>query len=110
MIIKLTKTELLTIICAHFSIGANAPVTITDWELTGPGKELADKLRAVLANIDYKVTQKIAAIKALREITSVLGFGMGLADAKYAVENWDKFITHVEKTGVIPKDLYYNPI
>jgi ribosomal protein L7/L12 len=43
---------------------------------------------------------KIPAIKFLRE---VVADNMGLAEAKWAVENWEKWITFVRTKGRAPK-------
>jgi hypothetical protein len=48
--------------------------------------------------------QKIPAIKALREINK----GMSLFEAKYAIENWDKWIRFVAMEGRLPKIVLNN--
>ena len=42
---------------------------------------------------------KISAIKTLREVISESGVSCGLAHAKYAVEDWARFIEFVTKHG-----------
>jgi ribosomal protein L7/L12 len=56
----------------------------------------------------FSAEQKIPAIKALRTVTT--GVGMwggaamyGLAEAKWAVENWPRFIKEFTRLGHVPK-------
>lgn len=55
-------------------------------------------LKEAVKGLDYSVTQKIAAIKAVRAAT-----GLGLADSKWAIENWDRFIAFVKAAGRLPE-------
>ncbi len=52
---------------------------------------------------DYERSQKIMAIKRLRELT-----GIGLAEAKYAIERPTVAIEHYLKTGKI-LNTYFDP-
>lgn len=50
---------------------------------------------------------KIPRIKALREVARGIrgqDYVMGLADGKYAIENWDRFIAFIRLHGQLPSD------
>jgi hypothetical protein len=52
---------------------------------------------------------KIAVIKAIREVVG--GFSLGLGDAKWACENWPAFINFVERNGRLPEPGFsYQPM
>ena len=101
--ITLTKPELLTILSSHYGF------TVVDASIvTEPA--LAKVIREVVEQFDYRSSQKIAAIKALRQASvdhkwSPLGI-MGLADAKWAIEHFSDFIACVEKNDRLPADGY----
>lgn len=63
-----------------------------------PGLELATTFRQVMGNLDYKHSEKIAAIKAIRSATDAFG----LAEALTVVENFDKFLVWVEEHNELP--------
>lgn len=100
MKITLTKTELLAILNQKFG------PEITDVAISnppGPAKETPFFRRIInqmAMELQYPVTitvvcpadKKIAAIKALRGFVP----GMGLAEAKWAIENWNRWITFVK--------------
>jgi len=67
-------------------------------EVVKPGVALADTYRKALEYLDYKRSQKIAAIKAVRTI----GF-FGLAEALTIVEHFDKFLAFVEEHNLLPR-------
>jgi hypothetical protein len=61
-------------------------------------------LKRAVEGLRYNSDQKIMAIKALRQaVADDKGF-MGLADAKYAVENWASFLAFVEQNGRLPQN------
>ena len=84
-------------------------LTITDFCVCNP---FAEKFRAAIKGLNYLDNQKIEAIKKLREVAGDKkqnGFNVSklrLADAKWAVENWEKWIAFVELNGRLPKDDY----
>lgn len=101
--ITLTKPELLTILSSHYGF------TVVDATIaTEP--TLAKAIREVVEQFDYRSTQKIAAIKALRQLSvdrKLCDVGiMGLADAKWAIEHFDEFIAFVEKNDRLPAESY----
>ena len=57
----------------------------------------------------YQTTQKIAAIKALRQLAvdnKWVEVTIGLGDAKWAVENFNEFIAFIEQNHRLPKPGY----
>jgi hypothetical protein len=100
MKLTLTKDELLVILAHKFGS------EITDVSVINPPrppKELPLFRRLInqlAMELQYPVTitvvcpadKKIAAIKALRGFVP----GMGLAEAKWAIENWNRWITFVK--------------
>lgn len=110
MKISVTKTELLQILSVHF----NMPVT--DLVISKGHMRIVDhfidKMTAEVGvrptEHGFPPTQKINAIKALRVVTT--GPGMhggasmyGLAEAKWAIENWARFIKEFSRLGRVPK-------
>lgn len=74
--------------------------------LQDPPKLVDILLSKVGTSIPYD--QKIAKIKALRTVSEDCKFGtMGLANAKYAIENWDRFIEFVKLHERFPSDGYW---
>jgi hypothetical protein len=69
----------------------------------------ADLIEQEMAKYNYTGTQKIMAIKALRQLSSDQkwsGNTMLLADAKWAVENYPRFIAFVREHDRLPLDDY----
>ena len=100
--VSLTKTELLDILSSHFGH------TVEDAEIeTLPS--IARIIRDAVTQFAYQTTQKIAAIKALRQLAvdnKWVEVTIGLGDAKWAVENFNAFIDFVEKNHRLPKPGY----
>lgn len=72
---------------------------------TIPAGVTAATLRKTIEGVNL-ITQKIKAIKAIRELVD-----LGLADAKWAVENWAAFIAFVEKNDRVPEPGFsYQPM
>lgn len=89
--------------------------TVTDFCVSNPvkrSKAFAEKFRAAIKGLNYLAHEKIPAIKKLREIAGdrkeegYYTCKLKLADAKWAVENWEKWIAFVELNGRLPKDDY----
>ena len=89
--------------------------TVTDFCVCNPvgrSKAFANKFRVAIKELNYLGNQKIEAIKKLREIAGNRKEGLTytckirLDDAKWAVENWEKWIAFVELNGRLPKDEY----
>jgi ribosomal protein L7/L12 len=100
--ISLTKPELLVILSSHYGF------TVVDATITTE-PTLAKAIREVVEQFDYRSTQKIAAIKALRTFACEKNLcSLGLADAKWAIENFATFIAFVEKNDRLPADYYSN--
>ena len=112
MKLSLGKLELLQILSDHFGVKVE-DVTI----VKNGGKTLADRITRELTKkigcdpgivCTQNVSQKIPAIKMLRDImgtTNSPGLspnGMGLADAKWAIENWAEWIAFVAKYNRVP--------
>lgn len=74
------------------------------------GKETVELLKNSIGKLNYQGNQKIMAIKALRELSVAerwySHFGsvtpMRLADAKYAVENFDAFCGFIVLNNRLP--------
>jgi ribosomal protein L7/L12 len=101
MKITVTKSELLRILSAHF----NQEITeCTICKSTGPCKIevlLAKELGLPhITQSNISGANKIPAIKALR---TVVADNLGLAEAKWAVENWEKWIGFVRSKDRVPK-------
>lgn len=100
MKITVTKLELLSILSSHF----NREITeCTISKNTGPCKielRFAKELKlSEITQSSISGANKILAIKALRTVNP----GMGLAEAKWAVENWEKWIGFVRTKGRAPR-------
>ena len=103
MKVTLTKPELLNIIAKYLR------VKVEDFELVAeptPLPEIVPTLREAVESVSYRGTAKIQAIKNLRMVASQFmpnkGEQFGLADAKWAVENWEKFIAFVVENNRLP--------
>lgn len=78
-----------------------------------PGLALANKLKSSIAGLSYLGSGKIQAIKNLRIESGIRAgndnavypyYNLSLAKAKQAVENWNKFLTFVEKYNRVPEE------
>lgn len=98
MKIQITKPQLLEILSRNFN------ATVED--VTIVGSDMSKIIRAEISTFDYNGSQKIAALKHLRQLTIdhnwLDGDNMGLADAKWAVENFSAFIAFVQKNDRLP--------
>ena len=98
MKINVTLEEVKTLIAAKHNLGVDDSIHI---ELPITPVEPASKYIAALVSASKQfdlMQNKIAAIKFVRgEVT-----GLGLGDAKYAIENLDACILRCAKTGEIP--------
>ena len=101
MKVILTKTELETVMTRIMGIPVEE-VIIEDAEK--PTKNLVEILTNAVEKFRFTSDQKILAIKSLREAAQSTGRFLGLADAKYAVDNWGEFIAFVRKYETIPSD------
>ena len=97
-----TKAELLEVLSSHFGH------TVIDVEIeTKP--TMAKIIRDAVTKFAYQAGEKIAAIKALRQLVSENNWVsdvLGLGDAKWAIENFNEFITFVEKNERLPEPGY----
>ncbi len=104
--LSITKEELLNILTNNLDPGViteclqkhfNCPELVWDW-----ANNWASKLESIETLFpDMAYSQKISAIKELRTRT-----GIGLADAKYAVENWNKWFGFVKANDRLPEPGY----
>lgn len=98
MKIQIGKVQLLEILSRNFN------TTVED--VTIVGSDMANIIQAEISTFEYNGSQKIAAIKHLRQLTidhNWLGGGnMGLGDAKWAVENFSRFMAFVQKNDRLP--------
>jgi len=102
MKLTLTKAELLPILTGHFKM----PVTDITIETTPAVPTAAELITNAIKGLRYTSDQKIMAIKALRQVTAdhttTFSYVLGLADAKWAMENFNRFITFVTGAGRLP--------
>lgn len=107
MKIAVTKPELLQILSAHFN------QDVTECTITKPIAILAKRIEAALCTkLGLKrVTQtalsgssKIPAIKIIREVIANNNNNNypGLAETKWAVENWERWIEFVRQNDRLP--------
>lgn|ERR1035437_814865 len=98
MKIQITKPQLLEILSRNFN------TTVED--VTIVGSDMANIIQAEISSFDYNGSQKIPALKHLRQLTIdhdwLAGDNMGLADAKWAVENFSAFMAFVQKNDRLP--------
>ena len=98
MNIEISNTQLLTILSDYFGTQVDR-VDLID------GRLMAEQIRSAIKHLRFAGDQKILAIKTLRELVSTkkwTSFGMGLGDAKWAVEHLDQFLRFVETNNRIP--------
>jgi len=88
--VTLTEQEVKTLIAKQLNL------VVADFTLVQVNS-IAEGLDKI-ANF-VKTLQKIAAIKCLREYVAAEGGYMGLADAKYAVEDFTNYRIACEKDG-----------
>ena len=101
MKITLSKPELLKIVST--ALGQDVTdLTITHGDRTKAQRVISAMSRKFGADTMQHITtnalQKIPAIKYLREVIP----GLGLADAKHAIENWGVWIAFVKQYGRVP--------
>lgn len=108
MKIQISKTELLEIMSKHFNMAVSEVVISKSPTLHLKIRENLGKALRHEVTLTEKCLNngphKIPAIKALRELNP----GMGLADAKFAIENWDKWIGFIQEKGRIPTIAWSN--
>ena len=100
MKLNLSRKELLVILSSRFGF------EVTDYTITKDNRWLENvtvRMERVGA-FPIRADNKIAAIKALR--TEVAN--MGLAEAKWAVENWSVWSAAAKKFNAAPKMVYKN--
>ena len=96
--ISISQTELLDTLSRAYGFKVDEVLITTE-----KTESLADKLSVIIKEFpDYRATQKIAAIKRLLELKRDSSEYMPLANAKWAVENWEKFINFVRKENRLP--------
>ena len=104
MKIEITKQDLLRFLSKRMGMEVTDVVVVS-------GVRMADMIRKAIGGLDYKFSQKIMAIKALRQLATDekwVEVTIGLADAKWAVENFNDFIAFVEKNDRLPEPYYSN--
>lgn len=100
--LTLTKEELIK----HLNYGNE--LKIEDIEVTGlvfaPRPLLLYNIVKIVPEIfpGYELDQKIAAIKLLRSLIFAMELTIGIAHAKFAVENWSRWVGYVSKYNTIP--------
>jgi hypothetical protein len=102
MKIEITKQALLKFLSEHMGTEVTELVVVS-------GVTMADMIREAIGGLDYKFSQKIMAIKALRQLAvdeKWVEVTIGLGDAKWAVENFNEFIAFIEKNNRLPKPGY----
>lgn len=108
MKITLTLAEITTLVCNRFQLPPDTEVEIKRPVPRSKNKEIAQRIidgmidsftrQSLLYFGQIPPENKIAAIKALRTVVP----GLGIADAKKAVEDWERFIAYVLTNGLPP--------
>jgi hypothetical protein len=102
MKIEITKADLLKFLSKRMGMEVTDVVVVS-------GVTMADMIRKAIGGLNYKFSQKIMAIKALRQLAideKWVEVTIGLADAKWAVENFNEFIAFIEKNNRLPSQGY----
>lgn len=99
MKLTLSLAEIKTIVAAHYRISGNFDLEISGQ--TSLAGTLFDRIRNEIG-LFVSVQNKISAIKGLREIARSFGLKIGLAEAKWSVENWTDFLTFVQRENRFP--------
>jgi len=110
MKIAVNKSELLSIMTKHFGIDITEVTITKGFTYHVSIMEIMSKILGLTVSSSrmFSPEMKISAIKALREAVP----GTELAEAKWAIENWNTWISFVAKTGRIPKiegDMWNSP-
>lgn len=99
MKIEITHAELCAILSRTLNCTVES-VNVID------GKDLAQKCIDAVTKLNYKGNEKISAVKALRAVFPCNEPNristLGLAEAKWAVENWEKWIEFVKQNNRAP--------
>lgn len=109
MKIKLTQTDLARILTAYFRYPVTEVVVLDKSHLASRiMATMGVKLERNVTPLSTFISDKILAIKSLREtIHEILkqpeGEYYGLAQSKFAIENWYNWIVGVSNTGEIPE-------
>ena len=98
MKIQISLSEVTAILIRKYELPENTVVEIVE---SYPDLPLSvTSVFNAVESLRYFDNEKIAAIKAFRQkYVDVTGGGVGLADSKYVVENWDLFKSIVRKYG-----------
>lgn len=114
--VSLSQSELLSILSAHYGGIKIDEVCIQD---DAPAPKVEPKAR-IYSHEDYGHFQvlgvayrnmpnkKIEWIKSLRAVLKEFGFNYGLGYSKFAVENWDNFLSYLYYNKRAPKEIYSN--
>lgn len=96
MKLKLSLAEAKILVLRALNLPADTEIVFSRKALPDPR---VAKLIAEIEALDYVASDKIAAIKRFREVVS----GLGLAEAKWSVENWAKVKAWMKENGRLPK-------
>ena len=100
----ISHKELTKLICDKFGLPEDTQVVVSRNEPKLKEPAIVTTFRRVLnqAMTQYPgPNNKIAAIKRLRELGAEVKLTIGLAEAKYAVENPDAAIENLKTKGII---------
>jgi ribosomal protein L7/L12 len=103
----ITSAELTNIIRERFNLPEGVKVVISRSTTRSTKESSASvKLKSLIDKTfkqfpRHASNEKISAIKFLREESAKLGMVVGLAEAKYAVENPDSAVANMESRGLI---------
>jgi hypothetical protein len=99
--ISLTNAELCSILSTHYNFQIESVEIL-------PASSLTVEIDKVIAPF-LKVRQPINAIKALREMAVAHQWNpIGLAEAKWAIDNYSLFMDYIQRKGCLPSQ--YPPI
>jgi hypothetical protein len=103
MKIHMTMAEIENIVGKALNLDASVKFQV----VVDPTPAILGKIHSALGSLPDVGMNRIARIKALREATADhkhKGWIMNLATAKYAIENFEKFIKYVTKNGDLPEE------
>lgn len=98
----ITKAELLMILSEHFNMAVTNVEIVNRIELT-----LAEKIEAAIRPLAFTSHEKILAVRTLRDLSKEdheFPYQFGLADSKWAIENFDSFLSFIRHHGRLPRE------
>ena len=107
MKITLTLGELQSLVCRAYALPVNTEISIEGTAVLKHPQyttllESFTRDDIIVPGGNVRAERKISGIKLLRELVTGTGKDCGLAQAKYAVEDWKNFCAYVKQYGFPP--------